>query len=110
MVKLAIALIMFVSGMAPAVSCELSSDTSVQIVDFDSLNQLDISNQQSSSEKETSQSLPCAFCSPICHHAVTLSPSAEILPILNDVFFFDLPVDAYSSVDLYLPKEPPRFS
>lgn len=117
MVRLAIALMMFVSGMAPAISCEFSSEPPIQIGSLDSCRSLAppansaVANQSSpSSDREVSRSLPCAFCSPICHHAVTLTSPTETLLLLEVPSFLDFPIDAYSSIDLDLPKEPPRSS
>ncbi len=116
MVQLAIALMMFVCGMAPAISCEVPSEMPIQVASLDSscsriTSSRVVTNQSNpSSDQEDSQSLPCTFCSSFCHHTVTLPSSADVLPLLGVASFFDFPVDGYSSVHLESPKEPPRSS
>lgn len=116
MVRLAVALIMFVSGMAPAISCE-SLETPEQTFSLELSCSAErtssslVENQENPSrDRNDSKQLPCAFCSPICHHAVTLPTYSVFLPILEASSFFNIPSDEYSGVDLESPKEPPRFA
>lgn len=116
MIRLAVALIMFVSGMAPAISCE-SFEMPEQTVSLELSCPIErtsssvVENQENPSpDRNDSKQLPCAFCSPICHHAVTLPTYSVFLPIMEAPSFFNIPNADYSGVDLESPKEPPRFT
>jgi hypothetical protein len=115
--KMVLAVLLMLLGMAQAIPCSIAMPSADENADFDcSADKAEykqfLANDSSSAEHSAPIRQPCAFCSALCHHAVTLVSHVKVEPILRSYPVSDTltAVSPPSNVVLDSLKRPPRIS